>query len=99
MSVPGDLVPGDLVPGDFCARGFRAGPSGVAGRVGLPRNDRITCGGMMKDQTSDKGWPDDWDRGGYVPGEQYTGEQYHGAGASGSSRPGSGMPGQGGSGY
>ncbi len=53
----------------------------------------------MTDQSSDKGWPDDWDRGGYVPGEQYTGEQYHGAGASGSSRPGSGMPGQGGSGY
>jgi Domain of unknown function (DUF4282) len=48
----------------------------------------------MTDQSSDKGWPDDWDRGGYVPGEQY-----HGAGASGSSRPGSGMPGQGGSGY
>jgi Domain of unknown function (DUF4282) len=57
----------------------------------------------MTDQ-SDKCWPDDWDRGGYVPGEQYSGEQYsgeqyHGAGASGSSRPGAGMPGQGGSGY
>jgi hypothetical protein len=53
----------------------------------------------MTEQSSNPGRPDDWSRGGYVPGEQYAGEQYYGAGASGPVRPGSGMPGQGGSGY
>src|SRR6266851_2484961 len=57
----------------------------------------------MTDQSSSQDRPDDWSRGGYVPGEQYAGEQYYGAGAPGSSRPGHpgsgyGTPGQGGTG-
>jgi Domain of unknown function (DUF4282) len=40
----------------------------------------------MTDQSSSQGRPDDWTRGGYVPGEQYYSEQNYGAGA-GSSWP------------
>jgi hypothetical protein len=43
----------------------------------------------LTDQSSSQGRPDDWTRGGYVPGEQYYSEQNYGAGA-GSSRPGPG---------
>ncbi|MGO8896338.1 MAG: DUF4282 domain-containing protein [Streptosporangiaceae bacterium] len=53
----------------------------------------------MTDQSSSPGRPDDWNRGGYDPGEQYADEQYYGAGTSGSPRPGPGMPGPAGSGY
>jgi hypothetical protein len=57
---------------------------------------------MMTEQSSSQSRPDDWGRGGYVPGEQYADEQYYGA--SGPARPGSagsgpGLPGQGGPGY
>ena len=52
----------------------------------------------MTEQSSSQGRPDDWSRGGYVPGEQYAGEQYYDAGASGSARPGSGY-GSSGAGY
>jgi hypothetical protein len=48
----------------------------------------------MTDQSSSQGRPDDWTRGGYVPGEQYYSEQNYGAGA-GSSRPGPGGAGAG----
>jgi len=61
----------------------------------------------MTDQSSSQGRPDDWSRGGYVPGEQYSDgqfpdEQYYDDqyyGASGFSRPGTGGSGSGGSDY
>src|ERR1700722_7379372 len=54
-------------------------------------------GRTMTDQSSSQGRPDDWTRGGYVPGEQYYseqnyGEQNYGAGA-GASLPGPGAAG------
>ena len=52
----------------------------------------------MTEQSSSQGRPDDWSRGGYVPGEQYAGEQYYDAGASGSAGGGSGY-GSSGTGY
>ncbi len=56
-------------------------------------------GGIMTEQSSSPGRPDDWSRAGYDPDEPFAGEQYDGAGASGSPRPGPGMLGPAGSGY
>jgi hypothetical protein len=62
-----------------------------------PASRPLTLWRTMTDQSSSPGRPDDWTRGGYVPGEQYYseqnyGEQNYGAGA-GSSRPGPGAAG------
>src|ERR1700676_1575508 len=62
----------------------------------------VTCflGGKMTEQPPSQGRPDDWSRGGYVPGEQYyssgAGSSRPGQGAAGAGRPGA--PGAGSSG-
>jgi hypothetical protein len=59
-------------------------------------NATATClfplGDTMTEESSSRGRPDDWSRGGYVPGEQYYGA---GMGQPGMGQPGMGQPGMG----